>query len=222
VVGFPFVEFGILSSDGVPPVHVGRVAWPVAVLMAAARAWCLWLLLVCAATPSLNKPSYPLQVPRSGAAVSPLAGRGGEGMRFSSSSFCVLTEMLDGVGRPSGPEAAYSGVPKRRPISIAVICSTWSHSLFGSSSSCPLKEIVYCIEFVLKSRDRGNEEHIFFPIKSVLLLKYFKLTLGLCTHNHYLDKEKRKKIEIAYHRAHDSWNLQSASESCCPSISGLP
>jgi hypothetical protein len=42
VVGFPFVEFGVSSPNGVPPTPVGRVAWPVVVLMAAARAWCLW------------------------------------------------------------------------------------------------------------------------------------------------------------------------------------
>jgi hypothetical protein len=134
LVGFPFVEFGVSSPDGVPPTPVGRVAWPVVVLTAATRAWCLWLLLVCAAAPSLNKPSYPLQVPRSGATVSPPAGRGGEGLRFNSSSSCVRAEMLDGVVRPSAPEAAYHGVPKRRPISVASICGTWSHSLLGSSS----------------------------------------------------------------------------------------
>jgi hypothetical protein len=63
MVGFPLVEFGVLSPDRVPPAPVGRVAWPVVVHMAAARAWCLWLLLVFDVAPSLNKPSYPLQVP---------------------------------------------------------------------------------------------------------------------------------------------------------------
>jgi hypothetical protein len=102
VVSFPFVEFGVLSPDGVPPTPVGRVARPVVVLTAAARAWCLWLLLVCVAAPPLNKPSYPLQVPRSGAVVSPPAGRGGEGTRFSSSSSCVDV----GWDRPAvGPES---------------------------------------------------------------------------------------------------------------------
>jgi hypothetical protein len=129
------VEFGVLSPDGVPLAPVGRVVWPVVVHTATARAWCLWLLLMFAAMPSLNKPSYRLQVPRSGAAVSPPAGRGDEGMRFSSSSSCVLAEMLDGVSRLSAPEATYSGVPKRRPSSVAATYGTWSHSLLGSTSS---------------------------------------------------------------------------------------
>jgi hypothetical protein len=128
------VEFGVSSPDGVPPTPVGRVAWLAVMLTTAARAWCPWLLLVCVAAPSLNKPSYPLQVPRSGAAVSCPAGRGGEGMRFSSSSSCVRAEKLDGVGRLSAPEAACQGVPKRRPMSVAATCGAWSHSLLGSPS----------------------------------------------------------------------------------------
>jgi hypothetical protein len=133
-VVFPFEEFGASSPDGEPPTPVGRVTWPAVMLTAAAWAWCPWLLLVCVVAPSWNKPSYPLQVPRSGAAVSPPAGRGGEGTRANSSSSCVRAEKLDGVGRLSAPEAAYQGVPKRRPMPVAATCGAWSHSLLGSPS----------------------------------------------------------------------------------------